>query len=162
MEFLFGLIMVLTLTCTFHASGASRGSVRTRLMEALGWMIDAFFYLLNSLGQRGHGVALLGQLRRTSDPVEARSIVADELPPLVASLLEPHEIAVERELTQIPESTVWPRLAEEDRLGALGVFPLVFLSRFPVVVPFILVSNARFAMVILGVAMVGVAILLEG
>jgi hypothetical protein len=41
-------------------------------MEALGhdvaWgMIDAFFYLLNSLGQRGHGVALLGQLRRTSD-----------------------------------------------------------------------------------------------
>lgn len=72
-EFLFGLIMVLTLTCTFNANGASRGSVRTLLMEALGcnvaWgMIDAFFYLLNSLGQRGHSVALLGRLRRTSDP----------------------------------------------------------------------------------------------
>jgi hypothetical protein len=200
-EFLFGLIMVLTLTCTFNASGASRGSVRTLLMEALGcnvaWgMIDAFFYLLNSFGQKGHGVALLGQLRRTSDPVEARRIVADELPPLVASLLEPHEIeSLRGKLTQIPESTAWPRLAEEDWLGALGVFLLVFLSLFPVVVPFIFVSNvglalrisngvalvllflagcsfgrfthsnpwrAGFAMVILGVAVVGVAILLGG
>jgi hypothetical protein len=200
-EFLFGLIMVLTLTCTFNASGASRGSVRTLLMEALGcnlaWgMIDAFFYLLNSLGQRGHSVALLGQLRRTSDPVEARRLVADELPPLVASLLEPHEIeSLRGKLTQIPESTVWPRLAKEDWLGALGVFLLVFLSLFPVVVPFIFVSNvglalrisngvalvllflagysfgrfahsnpwrAGFAMVILGVAVVGAAILLGG
>lgn len=62
---------------------ASRGRVRTVLMEALGYnvawgMIDAFFYLLNSLGQRGHGVALLGQLRSTSDPVEERGIVTDE------------------------------------------------------------------------------------
>jgi len=166
-------------------------------MEALGcnvaWgMIDAFFYLLNSLGQRGHSVALLGQLRRTSDPVEARRIVADELPPLVASLLEPHEIeSLRGKLAQIPESTVWLRLAEEDWLGALGVFLLVFLSLFPVVVPFIFVSNvglalrisngvalvllflagcsfgrfahsnpwrAGFAMVILGVAVVGAAI----
>jgi hypothetical protein len=92
-EFLFGLIMVLTLTCTFSMDGANRGSVRSLLMEALGcnvaWgIIDAFFYLLNSLGQRGHGIALLGQLRRTSDRGEARRIVADELPPLVASVLE--------------------------------------------------------------------------
>ena len=35
-EFLFGLIMVLTLTCTFNAVGANRCSVRTLLMEALG------------------------------------------------------------------------------------------------------------------------------
>jgi len=160
--------MALTLTCTCNASGASRGSVRTLLMEALGcnvaWrMIDAFFYLLNSLGQRGHGVALLGQLHRTSDPVEARSIVADELPPLVASLLEPHEIKPLRaKLTQIPEASVWPRLAEEDWLGALGVFLLVFLSLFPVEVPFIFVSSAGFARVNLGVVVVGVAILLGG
>jgi hypothetical protein len=83
-EFLFGLIMVLTLTCTFSVDGANRGSVRTLLMEALGcnvaWgMIDAFFYLLNSLGQRGHCVALLKQLRRTSEPGEARRMVADAL-----------------------------------------------------------------------------------
>jgi hypothetical protein len=140
-EFLFGLIMVLTLPCTFNASGASRGNVRTLLMEAPGcnvaWgMIDAFFYLLNSLGQRGHNVVLLGQLRRTSDPEQASLIVADALPPLVASLLEPQEIeSLKGKLIQIPESTVWPRLVKDDWVGALGVFLLVFLSLFPVMVP---------------------------
>jgi nicotinamide riboside transporter PnuC len=148
-EFLFGLIMVLTLTCTFNAGEANRSSVRTMLVEALGcnvaWgIIDAFFYLLNCLGQRGHGIALLKKLRRTSDPGEARQIVADELPPLVASLLEPQEIeSLTGKLTQIPESTVGARLAKEDWLGALGVFLLVFLSLFPVVVPFIFAGNAH-------------------
>lgn len=151
-EFLFGLIMVLTLTCTFNAGTASRGGVRTMLTEALGcnvaWgIIDAFFYLLDCLGQRGHGIALLGKLRRTSDPSEARRLVAGALPPLVASLMEPQEIeSLKRKLTQIPESTVWPRLATEDWLGALGVFLLVFLSLFPVVVPFIFISDARLAL----------------
>jgi hypothetical protein len=95
--FLFGPIMVLTLTRTFKVSETNRSSVRTLLMDALGcnvaWgIIDAFFYLLNSLAQRGHGAALLKQLRRTSEPGEARRMVADALPPLMASLLEPQEI----------------------------------------------------------------------
>jgi VIT1/CCC1 family predicted Fe2+/Mn2+ transporter len=49
-------------------------------------------------------------------------------------------------LAQIPESTLWPRLAKEDWLGALGVFLVVFLSLFPRVVRFIFVSNARLAL----------------
>jgi hypothetical protein len=90
-EFLFGLIMVLTLTCAFDVRAANHGGVRTMLMEALGcnvaWgMIDAFFYLLNCLGQRAHNVALLTQLREPSDPTEARRIIAVALPPLVATL----------------------------------------------------------------------------
>ena len=150
-EFLFGLIMVLTLTCTFNALGANRGSVRTMLLEALGcnvaWaIIDAFFYLLNCLGQRGRSIALLTHLRKTADPAETRLILADALPPLVACLLEPQEIASLREkLTQFPESEVWPRLTKEDWIGALGVFLLVFLSLFPVAVPFIFIDNALLA-----------------
>ena len=34
----------------------------------------------------------LKQLRRTSEPGEARRMVADALPPLMASLFEPQEI----------------------------------------------------------------------
>ena len=76
----------------FNVREANRSSVRTLLMDALGcnatWgSIDAFFYRLNSLGQSGHGVALLKQLRRTSEPGEARRMVTDALPPLMASLL---------------------------------------------------------------------------
>ncbi len=200
-EFLFGLIMVLTLTCTFNVNRASPGGVRILIMEALGcnlaWaIIDAFFYLLNCLGQRRRNIALLDQLRRTSDVAEARDIVIGALPPLVASLLEPQEMeSLRAKLAQLPESIKRPRLTKEEWLGALGVFLLVFLSLLPVVVPFIFISNARvalysshgialvllflagysfgrftksnpwrtgLAMIIFGVAVVGIAILLEG
>jgi hypothetical protein len=74
-------------------------------------------------------------------------MVVDALPPLMASLFEgSRDRVAERELIQIPQSTVWPRLAKEDWLGALGVFLLVFLSQSPVVVPFIFISNARLAL----------------
>jgi VIT1/CCC1 family predicted Fe2+/Mn2+ transporter len=151
-EFLFGLIMILTLTCSFNVSGANRGSVRTMLLQALGcnvaWgIIDAFFYLLNSLGQRGQDSVLLGRLRRTFDPVEARGILAGALPPLLASLLHPQEMeSLRRKLTQLPESIERPQLKKEDWLGALGVFLLVFLSMFPLVVPFLFISNAVVAL----------------
>jgi VIT family len=151
-EFLFGLIMVLTLTCTFEVRANNHGSVSIMLREALGcnvaWgIIDAFFYLLNRLGQSGRSIALLAQLRRTSDATEARNKIADALPPLVASLLKPEEIdSLKGRLIQYPESTVWPRLIWDDWLGALGVFLLVFLSLFPIVVPFIFISNALLAL----------------
>lgn len=122
------------------------------LLEALGcnaaWgIIDAFFYLLNSLGQKGQGSALLSRLRRTFEPREARRIVAEALPPLVASVLQPQEIeSLRKKLTQLPESIERPQLSKEDWLGALGVFLLVFLSMFPVALPFIFVSNARLAL----------------
>lgn len=150
-EFLFGLIMVLTLTCTFNVFGANRGNVRTMLLEALGcnvaWaIIDAFFYLLNCLGQRGRRIALLRRLRQTVDPTETKLIFADALPPLITSLLEPQEFeSLRRKLTQFPESKVWPRLTKDDWIGALQVFLLVFLSMFPVVVPFIFISKALLA-----------------
>lgn len=151
-EFLFGLIMVLTLTCSFNVIGANRGSVRTMLLEALGcnvaWaIIDAFFYLLNCLGQRGQRMVLLRQLRATFDQSAARRLVAEALPPLVGSLLQPQEIEWLREkLTKLPESTERPRLVKEDWIGAFGVFLLVFLSMFPVVVPFIFISNPLLAL----------------
>jgi VIT1/CCC1 family predicted Fe2+/Mn2+ transporter len=65
----------------------------------------------------------------------------------MASLLEPQEIeSLKGKLIQISQTTVWPRLAKEDWLGALGLFLLVFLSLFPVVVPFIFISNAGLAL----------------
>jgi hypothetical protein len=132
------------------------------LLEVLGcnlaWgIIDAIFYLLNCLAQRGRNIALLRRLRSTIDPNAARGIVAGALPPLVASLFQPQEIESLRDkLTQLPESVEQPRLAKEDWLGALGVFLLVFLSMFPVVVPFIFISNATLALRISN----GIAILL--
>jgi VIT1/CCC1 family predicted Fe2+/Mn2+ transporter len=121
------------------------------LLEALGcntaWaIIDAFFYLLNRLGERGRRSALLRKLHQASDPSEIRLILADVLPPLMTPLLETQEImSLRGKLTQFPESKVWPLLTREDWIGALGVFLLVFLSMFPVAVPFIFINNSLLA-----------------
>lgn len=120
-------------------------------MDALGCnvaggIIDAFFYLLNSLGQRGNGVALLKQLRRTSEPGEARCTVADALPPLMASLLgASRDRVVEREIDTNSSINRVASTCQRGLAWSTGVFLVVFLSLFPVVVPFIFVSNARLA-----------------
>jgi VIT1/CCC1 family predicted Fe2+/Mn2+ transporter len=57
--------------------------------------------------------------------------------------LEPVELeALHQRLKQLPEPPDHARLRKDDWLGAAGVFLLVFLSTFPVVIPFIFMSNA--------------------
>ncbi len=151
-EFLFGLITVLTFTTTIDATGFDRGNVHNMLLAALGcnltWgIIDAFFYLLDCLGKRGRGAVLLKHLHGTSDPAAGKDLIEGELPPLIASLLPPDEFeSLRRQLIQLPESASQPRLALKDWVGALGVFLLVFLSMFPIAVPFIVVRDARLAL----------------
>jgi VIT1/CCC1 family predicted Fe2+/Mn2+ transporter len=50
-----------------------------------------------------------------------------------------------QKLVQLPDPGR-PRLTRHDAVGAIGIFLLCFLSTFPIVVPFILVSNARLAL----------------
>jgi VIT1/CCC1 family predicted Fe2+/Mn2+ transporter len=45
-------------------------------------------------------------------------------------------------LKQLPEPSGHARLRKDDWLGALGVFLLVFVSTFPVAIPFFFVHNA--------------------
>jgi hypothetical protein len=57
-EILFGLIMVLTVTCSFSALEADRKQVREMLLAAVGchfaWgAIDAVFYLLARFSEQG-------------------------------------------------------------------------------------------------------------
>ena len=61
---------------------------------------------------------------------------------MVASILEPAELeTMRRRLMQLPEPPERARLSKDDWLGALGVFLLVFVSTFPVVIPFIFMQN---------------------
>jgi len=151
-EILFGLIMVLTITCSFSIVGAGRSEVHEMLFAALGcnlaWgIIDAAFYLMSRLSEQGHGILALRALRGTTDPAEAHRIIADALPPLIASVLPQTEFEVmRRKLNQLPEPAAHPRLARDDWHAALRVFLLVFLSTFPVAVPFIFIHEARLAL----------------
>jgi hypothetical protein len=148
-EILFGLIMVLTFTGSLSVADAGRDDVRTMLIGALGcnlaWgIIDAVFYLMGSLAEKGRGLIAFRAVRKATNPDEARSIVADALPPVIASILEPAELeAMSRRLQELPEPSGHISFRRNDWLGALGVFLLVFLSTFPVVIPFIFMHNVR-------------------
>jgi hypothetical protein len=141
-EILFGLIMVLTFTGSLSVADAGRNDVRLMLIGALGcnlaWaLIDALFYLMGSLAEKGSRHASLRGVRESADPASAHRIIADSLPPAVADVLDPEHLEMMRErLNKLPLPGR-ARLNGEDWRGAFGVFLLVFLSTFPVALPFI-------------------------
>jgi hypothetical protein len=146
-EVLFGLIMVLTFTGALSVAEAGRDDVRAMLIGALGcnlaWgVIDAILYLMGSLADKGQGLMTFRAVR-AADLRTAQLHIADALPPAVASILAPAELEMIRQrLLQLPEPPARARLGKEDWLGAVGVFLVVFLSTFPVVIPFIVMRNA--------------------
>jgi hypothetical protein len=145
-EVLFGLIMVLTFTGSLSVAEADRAEVRTMLIGALGcnavWgIIDGVLYLMGCLAERSRGLTIFRAVRRAADPQQAQRLIADALPPVVASLLQPAELETLRlRLMHLPDP---PRthLGRDDWLGAVGVFLLVFLSTFPVALPFVFMQQ---------------------
>jgi hypothetical protein len=148
-EVLFGLIMVLTFTGSLSVAEAGREDVRTMLIGALGcnvaWgLIDAVFYLMGCLADSGRRHASFRAAREAADPVEGRRLVAEALPPVVAQVLEPAELeAIRTRLLKLPALGGPPRLSGQEWLGAAAVFLLVFLSTFPVALPFLFMHDAR-------------------
>ena len=151
-EVLFGLIMVLTFTGSLSVATAGRAEVREMLVGALGcniaWgIIDAMLHLLGVLAEKGHALGALRGVRAATEPRAGQRIVADALPPLVASVLQPAELESMRErLARVPEPQGPARLGAEDWKAALGIFLLVFTSTLPVVVPFLFLQDAHRAL----------------
>lgn len=150
-EVLFGLIMVLTFTGSLSVAEAGRDDIRTMLIGALGcnlaWgIIDGVLYLMGCLAGKGHNLMTYRAVRQATDPQKAQQLIADALPSVVASVLEPAELAaMHQRLKLLPEPPERARLDGSDWRGALGVFLLVFLSTFPVAVPFIFMQKAALA-----------------
>jgi hypothetical protein len=75
-EALFGLIMVLTVTCSFSIGGAGEREVRQMLTGALGcnlaWgVIDAVMYWMASFSAKGQDILALRAVRMATDPKQA-------------------------------------------------------------------------------------------
>jgi hypothetical protein len=150
-EVLFGLVMALTFTCTLGAATADTIKVKTMLVAALGcnlaWgIIDAGVFLMARLSQRARNVAKWRAVRDATDVGAAQRVVADAMPPLLAAVLLAEQLEVMRQrLLQMPEPE-HPRLTKNEGLGALGICLLSFLSTFPIVIPFLLISETRAAL----------------
>lgn len=151
-EVFFGLIMVLTSTGTLSVLTAGRAEVKTMILGALGcnlaWgIIDAGMYLMGSLNERGRNLLMLRTVRQSTDPDMAKRAIADALPESLASALSQDDLeSVRRKLLQLPEPPRRPGFTRDDWFGALGVCLLVFISTFPVVIPFMVVGNAYAAL----------------
>jgi len=151
-EVLFGLIMVLTFTGSLSVAEADRAEVRTMLIGALGcnlaWgIIDGIFYLMGCLSEQGRGIRALRALRKAAAPEGAHRVIAGELPPMVAATFGPAEYeTVRQKLVQLPEPPSHPRLRKDEWLGALAVFLWVFLTTFPVAIPFLFMDDVARAM----------------
>jgi hypothetical protein len=146
-EILFGLIMALTFTLSLSAGEAGRADVRMMLVGAIGcnlaWgLVDAVMYLMSNIIERSRGLLTLRKVREASDPQAADRLVADALPPVVADTLGPAQMSALRErLAKLSGLPSQASLGKDDWVGAGAVFILVFVSTFPLVVPFIFIRD---------------------
>jgi len=149
-EIVFGLIMVLSFTCALSVAEAGREDVREMFIGAIGcnlaWgIIDAAFYLIACLTERGRSSLLLRHVQQSTDSAQAQQTIAEALPEKVAEILQPADFErIHAHLKQLPAPERL-RLTSENWRGAVGVFLLVFLSTLPVVVPFLFIHHAHLA-----------------
>jgi hypothetical protein len=148
-EILFGLLMAVTIVGSLSIATAGRDEVRTVLVGALGcnlaWgLVDAVMYLVRQLTEKTRRHALVRQLQ-SADSATAQRIIARSLPAGMAPLVGPAEIGA-MHARLLAQSIGRARLDGVDFLAALGVFLLVVVATFPVVLPFVLLDDLPTAM----------------
>lgn len=142
----------MTFTGTLAVATADREEVRTLLVGMIGcniaWgLVDAVMYLMSSLTERGHGLRTIQSVHAAATPGEAHRTIIDALPPVVSSVLRTEDFErIRLGLLGLRDLPARGRLAREDLAGASAVFLLVFLSTFPLVIPFLLFDRVQLAL----------------
>jgi VIT1/CCC1 family predicted Fe2+/Mn2+ transporter len=149
-EILFGLIMAVTIVGSLSIATAGKEEVRTVMMAALGcnlaWgLVDAVMYVIRTMTERTRNRALARRIGG-AETETARRLIARDLPDHIAALLGAEEIeSMRRRLLALPIDNS-PTLQPRDLLEAFGIFLLVVVATFPVVVPFLLTDDAATAL----------------
>lgn len=150
-EVLFGLIMVLTFTCSISAATHGQEELSTILWSALGcnvaWgLVDSLMYLFSVLLERGEAFDNIRNVRNANTEESANLAVSEALPPLISQILKKEHIAhIAYELKNLPEPPTKVFLIFHDAVQAVKIFLLVFISTFPVTLPFIFLDNVPVA-----------------
>jgi VIT1/CCC1 family predicted Fe2+/Mn2+ transporter len=162
-EVIFGLLMAMTFTGTISVATAGEEAERTMMIAALGcnlaWgLADAVMYLLRTLIERTRNLTLLTRLYGAADAAAGQALIAEALPPRFASVVGPDELESLRcSMVNHSAMPLPPRLGLDDFKGAVGVFLLVVLATFPLVVPFLLLEETALAVRVSN--LVGLAVL---
>ncbi len=144
--------MVLTFTGTLSVATAGREDVKLMLVAAIGcniaWgFVDGVMYVLRNLVARAREATLIRAVRYARRPEVAQQLIAHQIGPIAAGLGPPAMEQLRRWIVdQPPPPTGRVLMTADDLRGALGVFLLVFLSTFPVVLPFVFMADLQQAM----------------
>lgn len=151
-EVLFGLIMVLTSTGTLSVLTAGRADVKTMIIGALGcnlaWgIIDAGIYLMGILDERGRNFLMVRAAWHAADTDDAMQLIKKGLPEPLADVVSDTDLeAMRQKLRRLPDAPVPAGLTKNDALGALAICLWVFVSTFPVVIPFLFINDIHLAL----------------
>ena len=149
-EVLFGLLMAVTIVGSLSIASTEREEVRTVMIGALGcnlaWgLVDAVMFLVRRLTEKTRRFTLEQHIRGANSAT-AQRIIALALPAELAALLGPDELEAMRVRLSAQPASGRPRLVFEDWLSGIGVFVLVVVATFPVVLPFLFTSDLNTAM----------------
>lgn len=150
-EIIFGLLMALSFTCTLSAATAGREEVRTMMFAALGcnlaWgLVDAVMYIIVTLTDRARTLTLLHRVRTAADANSACDVLTDALPEHLGAMIGADGLESIRRRLVAQAGPARGHLSWDDFKGAFGVFLLVVLVTFPVVIPFMLVADTPLAL----------------
>jgi hypothetical protein len=149
-EVLFGLLMAVTIVGSLSIAEAGRDEVRTVMIGAFGcnlaWgLADAVMFLVRTVTEKTRDHAFV-RLLQTADSATADRMIELALPSRVASVVGPAELEAMRSRLLAQPVPARPRLDRADWLSAFGVFILVVIATFPVVLPFVIWSDLATAM----------------
>jgi hypothetical protein len=146
-EVLFGLLMALSFTGAISVADSGRTEIRAMFAAALGcnlaWgLVDAVMYVVRSVTDRAKSLVLLHSVRAAPDARAGCALVERSLSKEAANLVSPTEIeAIRGRIVGLASVPARPTLEWNDLLSAIAVFLLVVAATFPVVVPFLLMSD---------------------
>jgi len=152
LEIFFGLFMALTFVGAVSIATAGREEIRTMFAAALGcnlaWgLVDAAMYLVETITNRGRLRTLVLAVRATPDAASGRKLIQRSMSSAVATFISRSEFeAMRARLVALPSVPDQPTLGRDDLVAALAIFVIVVAATFPVVLPFVLITNVKLAM----------------
>jgi VIT1/CCC1 family predicted Fe2+/Mn2+ transporter len=145
-EILFGLIMAVTIVGSISIATAGHEDIRSITLAALGcnlaWgLVDAVMYLIRTATERSRNRVLLKRIV-SADVTTAHRLILATVSEHVAAIIGPDEIEGMRRRLLALKLDDRATLRSRDYLEAFGIFLLVVIATFPVVLPFLLMSDA--------------------
>jgi VIT1/CCC1 family predicted Fe2+/Mn2+ transporter len=162
-EMIFGLIMVLTFTCSLSAAESGKQEIKTMLWTAVGcnlaWgIVDALMFLMTRMVEKAEVFSAIKKIKDARNDEEIRDSVRDAVPPMLADLISFRHIEdLHAQVQKMPDTPRYSFLTRKEFVNAGIIFLLVFISTFPVIIPFFFLYEQPLAAIRLSN---GIAILL--